>query len=108
MTDKTQAVSVKILEKEYKIACPEGEHPALVEAAKEVDTRMQAIRKSGKVLSNDRVAVMVALNLAHELLATRSEVDEIDETVIDQIDKMQDKISLTLKNCEQYDNKEEL
>lgn len=107
MTDKTQAVSVKILEKEYKIACPEGERAALVDAAKEVDSRMQSIRKSGKVLNNDRIAVMVALNLAHELLATRSQASNIDDSVLGQIDQMQDKITSTLKNCEQYDNNKE-
>ena len=97
MTDKTQAVSVKILEKEYKVSCPKGEHLALVEAAKEVDSRMKAIRNTGKVLNNDRIGVMVALNLAHDLLDARVQVDGIDDTILEQIDQLQNKINSALK-----------
>lgn len=105
MTDKTQAVSVKILEKEYRVACPKGEHVALIEAAKEVDTRMKIIRKSGRVLNHDRIGVMVALNLAHELLDARAQVESIDDTILDQIGQLQSKIASTLQNCEHYEEK---
>lgn len=61
-------VAVKIFGKEYTVACPEGQEQALILSAKRVDQEMRHVRESGKVLGTDRIAVMVALNLAHELL----------------------------------------
>ncbi|TXH69965.1 MAG: cell division protein ZapA [Thiothrix sp.] len=61
-------VVVKIFDKEYTVACPEGQEQALILSAKRVDQEMRQVRESGKVLGTDRIAVMVALNLAHELL----------------------------------------
>jgi cell division protein ZapA len=61
-------VSIRILEKEYLIACPHEERSALLDAAEFLNTRMRDIRDSGKVVGLDRVAVMVALNLANDLL----------------------------------------
>ncbi len=50
------------------VACPEGEQDALVASSRRVDREMRKVRDSGKVLGTDRIAVMVALNLAHELM----------------------------------------
>lgn len=99
MSESTQAFTVKILDKEYKVGCPKGEQAALITSAKEVDSRMRKIRQSGKVLSSDRVAVMVALNLAHELVNTRSQVENIDDDVFDRLDNLQEQIAETLKRC---------
>jgi cell division protein ZapA len=65
-------VSVRILEKEYIIACPHEERSALLDAAEFLNGRMREIRDSGKVLGVDRIAVMVALNLANDLLREKS------------------------------------
>lgn len=61
-------VVVKIFDKEYTVACPEGQEQALILSAKRVDQEMRHVREAGKVLGTDRIAVMVALNLAHELI----------------------------------------
>ena len=61
-------VSVRIMEKEYVVACPYEERSALLDAAEFLNGRMREIRDSGKVVGLDRIAVMAALNLAHELL----------------------------------------
>ena len=66
MSKDTIPVTVRILEKEYKISCPEGEHESLLISAKSVNESMQKVRESGKALSADRVAVMAAINIAHE------------------------------------------
>ena len=65
-------MSVRILEKEYIIACPHEERSALLDAAEFLNGRMREIRDSGKVLGVDRIAVMVALNLANDLLREKS------------------------------------
>jgi cell division protein ZapA len=66
-------VSVRILEKEYTIACPYEERSALLDSAEFLNSRMKEVRDSGKVVGLDRIAVMAALNLAHEFMKLRNE-----------------------------------
>ncbi|HTY49310.1 MAG TPA: cell division protein ZapA [Steroidobacteraceae bacterium] len=68
MSAEPARVSVRILEKEYFVACPHEERAALLDAAEFLNARMREIRDTGKVVGLDRVAVMAALNLANELL----------------------------------------
>ena len=65
-------LDVSIMGHAYKLACKEGEEAALQEAVAYLDERMCAIRDAGKVKGNDRIAVMAALGIAAELLATKS------------------------------------
>ncbi|NNF52463.1 MAG: cell division protein ZapA [Gammaproteobacteria bacterium] len=66
-------VSVRILDKEYQIACPVEERTALLDAAELLNARMKEIRDSGKVVGLDRIAVIAALNISNELIAERNE-----------------------------------
>lgn len=68
---KRLSVPVRIMGKEYNVECPPDEHEALVASAEFVNERMNTIRKRGKALGAERIAVMVALNLARELLAMK-------------------------------------
>ncbi len=61
-------VTVHILDKEYCIACPADERANLESAARYLDGKMREIRSGGKVIGADRIAVMAALNITHELL----------------------------------------
>jgi cell division protein ZapA len=88
-------VSVSILDKEYVVSCADGERAALLEAAKLVSTRMQEVRDSGRVLLTDRIAVMVALNLAHELLQLRRSEVKLDSTV-GQIRSLRERVQAAL------------
>lgn len=67
-----ETVFVKILDKEYQVACPREERQALVESAQLLDERMKAIRGTGAVIGLERIAVMAALNLSHELLQAKN------------------------------------
>jgi cell division protein ZapA len=62
-------VVITLLGKEYRIVCPPDEIEMLHKSADELQQRMQAIYDSGKVIGTDRIAVMAALNLAHDLLS---------------------------------------
>ncbi|WP_323813211.1 cell division protein ZapA [Cellvibrio sp. NN19] len=73
-----ETVFVKILDKEYQVACPREERQALVESAQLLDERMKAIRGTGAVIGLERIAVMAALNLSHELLQARTSGDSGD------------------------------
>lgn len=61
-------VTVKILDKDYQVACPEEQEAELVVSAKYLDKQMRSIRDSGKVIGLERIAVMAALNISYELL----------------------------------------
>ena len=72
MNDRVTRVSVRILEKEYQVACPFEERSALLDAAEMLNGKMREIRDGGNVVGLDRIAVMAALNLANELLQSRN------------------------------------
>ena len=66
--------SVTILDKEYQVACPPEQQAELLLSARHLDEQMRAIRSTGKVIGLERIAVMAALNISHELLQTRNGV----------------------------------
>jgi cell division protein ZapA len=67
-----KAVDVSIMGREFSIACPESEREALLAAVSYLDKKMCDIRDTGKVVGNERIAMMAALNLAHELLSVKT------------------------------------
>ena len=69
---RPNTVSVDILDKEYQVACPPDEEAALTQAARYLDQHMRDIRSTGKVIGLERVAIMAALNISHELLALKT------------------------------------
>lgn len=64
-------IGVRILDREYLVACPPEERDGLQSAAHLLDSRMREIRSSNRMAGIDRIAVLAALNLAHELLQQR-------------------------------------
>ena len=77
----SNSVTVQILDKEYSIICPQEERSNLVSAARYLDGKMREIRSSGKVIGADRIAVMAALNITHDLLHKKQRLDQqADET----------------------------
>ena len=65
---QAHTVTVKILDKDYQVACPEDQEAELVVSAKYLDKQMRSIRETGKVIGLERIAVMAALNISYELL----------------------------------------
>ncbi len=68
MPQHPTTVEVDILDKEYLVACPEESREALRQAARHLDAKMREIRASGKVFGTERIAVMAALNITHDML----------------------------------------
>jgi cell division protein ZapA len=86
MTDKKIIqVDVTIMGQTYKLSCKEGEDRALREAAAYLDAKMCAIRDSSKVKGTDRIAVMAALGMTTELLATKSPEGPLSGLAISEI-----------------------
>ncbi len=100
MNNEISPVDIKILGKEYRIACTPGERDDLLESAQQLDQKMREVRDTGRVVGQDRIAVMAALNIAHELNQAKKEQNtgslDIDEELI----KLQNKIDTTLNSQE--------
>jgi cell division protein ZapA len=71
MADSPKTIEVSILGRSYRVSCEDGEKEALMKAVAYLDDKMGEIKQSGKVSGTDRIAVMAALNIAHELLSTK-------------------------------------
>jgi cell division protein ZapA len=71
MDDRSTMLDVSILGREYRVACRESERTELMQAVHYLDKRMREIREAGKIAGTERIAVMAALNMAHELLGSK-------------------------------------
>jgi cell division protein ZapA len=71
MPESAKTIEVNILGRSYRVSCEDGEREALMKAVAYLDGKMGEIKQSGKVSGTDRIAVMAALNIAHELLSTK-------------------------------------
>ena len=71
MAEGPKTVEVNLLGRTYRVACSDAEREALLQAVVYLDTKMNEIRKAGKVMGAERIAVMAALNVAHELLSVK-------------------------------------
>jgi len=96
-------VSVKILGKEYQVACPEEEKTALIASAQLLHDNMEKIRSTGKIVGLDRIAVMAALNLAHELISLQNDAGDGLDDVNKSILKIKDKVSVFLDEVRQLE-----
>ena len=103
MSETSVPISVKILDKEYRVACGEGEQDSLHDSARFLDQRMREIRGAGKVIGTERIAVMAALNLAYEILDQKTTKDDSSQAVLKRLRTMQDKIDLALNEGSQLE-----
>ena len=80
-------IDVTIMGQAYKLACKEGEQAALIQAASYLDEKMCAFRDSAKIKGTDRIAVMAALTISAELLATKAPAGPFSEMSLVEIKK---------------------
>lgn len=71
MSGNKNTLDVKILDRELRVACPEEEREALLDAVAYLNKKMTEIRDAGKIASVERIAIMAALNIANELLSMK-------------------------------------
>lgn len=93
MSEELTPVTVRILDKEYQVACTEDERLALLESAELLNSKMREIRAAGKVVGLDRIAVMAALNLSHEVLLTRAAATQTDQQMLERLRNMNARLS---------------
>lgn len=102
MTD-AQPINISILDKEYKVACPIGEQPALLASAKYLDGKMREVRDNGSIIGSERIAVITALNIANELLNPDSEDKHVDEIISPRLKSLETKIIRALEQTRQLE-----
>jgi cell division protein ZapA len=102
MSADAKGLQINVMGREFRVACPENEQKELLEAVDYLNQKMSDIRDNGKVIGLERIAIMAALNIAHELLSTK--VGGFDmasikrrmhsiETMLDQAMRDQSKLS---------------
>ncbi len=91
-----ETITVRILDKEYQVACPSDERQALLDSAQLLNERMKTIRGTGSIVGLERIAVMAALNLSHELLQAR-QATGMSATHSD-LQRLNDKLDKSLLN----------
>jgi cell division protein ZapA len=92
MTATSEPVNVRLLEREYTIGVEPDERDSLLAAAKLLDGKMREIRGSNRMAAVDRIAVLAALNLAHELQQLRNETDSRDRELSRTLTDLQRKL----------------
>lgn len=102
---QSNTVTVHILDKEYCIACPPGEHNNLESAARYLDDKMREIRSSGKVIGADRIAVMAALNITHDLLHKEHNLDQQTTTTREHVRGLLERVDQALTNDDDDDDR---
>jgi len=100
---KANPMRIHILDKEYLVACPDDEREALFASAEFLTDKMKEIRDTGKIVGADRIAVMAALNMAHELLEQRGTKQDYQFDVSKRIRALQDKIDVALNQGNQLE-----
>lgn len=96
MTIEVKGTTVYILGKPYQIKCSESDVISLQEAADFLAEKMQEIRKVAHVLSIDRVALMAALNMSHQLLTLQHEKKCISDNLNERLSTLQDNLDKVL------------
>lgn len=101
--DTGRALSVRILEKEYFVACAPEERAELLDSAELLNGRMKEIRDSGKIVGLDRIAVMAALNLAHEVLKLRSRNQGTEQETGHRLRVLRERVEAALEKGQQLE-----
>jgi cell division protein ZapA len=89
---KINGTTVEILGKSYQFKCSESTIPALQQAAAFLEEKMREIRAANNVLSADRVAVITALNLSHQLLLLKQEKAQLTKQIEERLQNLQNEL----------------
>lgn len=103
MSSDVSRVSVRILEKEYHVACPAEERAALLDSAEFLNRRMREIRESGKVVGLDRIAVMAALNIANDLIKAQSRDEHSESDLAARLKALRERVESALTRGQQLE-----
>jgi len=103
MSEPFAQVSVRILDKEYQVACPASERTELLDSAEMLNAKMREIRDSGRIVGLDRIAVMAALNMANDLLHAQARDRLLEGDISSRLRIISDRVESALGQSQQLD-----
>ena len=101
--DRVTRVSVRLLDREYQVACPADERSDLLDSAEYLDAKMREVRDTGKVVGLDRIAVISALNIANELIKMRHGGGSLDGDLGARLRGMRERVETALEKSKQLE-----
>ena len=101
--ERITRVSVRVLDREYQVACPAEERSDLLDSAEYLDAKMREVRDTGKVVGLDRIAVISALNIANELIKMRRNGGSLDGDVGARLRGMRERVETALEKGKQLE-----
>jgi cell division protein ZapA len=101
--DRVARVSVRLLDREYQVACPAEERSDLLDSAEYLDAKMREVRDSGKVVGVDRIAVISALNIANELIKLRRNGSSVDSDLGAKLQRLRERVESALEKGQQLE-----
>ncbi|MEM1175162.1 MAG: cell division protein ZapA [Pseudomonadota bacterium] len=103
MNEQVTQVSVRILDKEYQVACPASQRTDLLDSAEMLNEKMREVRDKSGVVGLDRIAVMAALNMANDLLHAQARDEVIEGNFSDRLKVISDRVDSVLGDARQLD-----
>ncbi len=97
--NKAEPLTIKIMDKEYRIACPEQEKDNLRASADLLNEKLGEIKQQGSVIGTERIAIMAALNMSHEILHSQSLVVEHGD-LNQRIEELSERISNSMRDIQ--------
>jgi cell division protein ZapA len=101
--ERISRVSVRLLDREYQVACPVEERSDLLDSAELLDGKMREIRDSGNVVGLERIAVIAALNLANELIKVRKQGTVVEGDLGARLKSLRERVESALEKGQQLE-----
>ena len=101
--DRVARVSVRLLDREYQVACSAEERSDLLDSAEYLDAKMREVRDTGKVVGVDRIAVISALNIANELIKMRRNGSSVDADLGAKLQRLRERVEAALEKGQQLE-----
>ncbi|MBK50776.1 MAG: cell division protein ZapA [Gammaproteobacteria bacterium] len=103
MSERNTTVQVSILDKEYQVTCPLPDQEALIKSARYLDENMRKIKSRGNIHGAEKIAVMAALNITHDMLRKNQLIYENSRATSEQVQSLEKKIDLALASSRQLE-----
>jgi cell division protein ZapA len=101
--DRISRVNVRLLDRQYEVACPAEERSDLLDSAEYLDAKMREVRDTGKVVGLDRIAVISALNIANELIKLKQQGSSVDGDVGSRLKALRERVEAALEKGQQLE-----
>jgi len=103
MSEQSTSVQVKIMDKEYQVNCPPSDQEALIKSARYLDENMRKIKDRGNIHGVEKIAVMAALNITHDMLRKNKLINETRHSTAQQVQGIETKIDSAIAHSRQLE-----